>query len=296
MQDRPNIRVLVALGGRSIPGSFEEVMPRGPIRFLLSRMLGSQRFKTALWSRWYRYVEKVIEDKPIWFMNYGFLPANGQGITLRPEDEPDRTSIQLYDVVTRAVDLTGRAVLEVSCGRGGGVRFLSAYKTPRVIVGLDRTEKAVAFCSRHHGETGGRFLCGDALELPFADSSLDVVINVEASHCYPNFARFLSEVRRILRYGGSFLLADMRKHDAIETWRHELRQSNMELLEEEEITQHVVRALESSSDRVSALIRENAPRWARRFMAHFAATKGTAVYNQLKSGEVRYVRFVLRRS
>ena len=270
-------------------------MAKGPLRFLLGKLLVSSRFKTALWSRWYRYVEKVIADKPIWFMNYGFMPAGGAGITLRPEDEPDRTSIQLYEVVTRAANLAGRDVLEVSCGRGGGVRYLSAYRNPRAVTGLDRTERAVAFCKRHHAGLGGRFLCGDALTLPFADRSFDAVVNVEASHCYPDFVRFLWEVRRILRPGGHFLFADMRKLDATAEWRRELHESEMDLLEVDDITEHVVRALENSSDRVSALIRETAPRLARRFLSHFAGTKGTAVYNQLKFGEVRYIRFVLRK-
>lgn len=35
---------------------------------------------------------------------------------------------------------------------------------------------------------------GDAKKLPFADGSFDAVINVEASHGYPNFPHFLPEV------------------------------------------------------------------------------------------------------
>lgn len=271
-------------------------MPKGPIRFLLSRLLSSSRFKEKLWTRWYRYVEQVIDDKPIWFMNYGYVPANGTTPALRGEDEPNRASIQLYEVVTRSVDLTGRTALEVSCGRGGGGRYFSAYRDPRLVIGLDRTEHAVAFCERQHGKSGLRFLCGDAQGLPFADLSFDAVVNVEASHCYPDFARFLAEVRRVLRPGGAFLFADMRKREAVEAWRRELQESGFEMLEEEEITEHVVRALETTNDRVSALIRESAPRLTRRFLAHFAATKGTAVYDQLKSGDVRYVRFVFRKS
>jgi len=270
-------------------------MLKGPIRRLLGRMLASSRFKTWLWSRWYRYVEKVIDDKPIWFMNYGFAPADGSRIALRPEDEPDRTSIQLYDVVTRSAELAGRDVLEVSCGRGGGARFLKTYRNPRSLTGLDRTEKAVAFCSRRHRRLGARFLCGDALTLPFADAAFDAVVNVEASHCYPDFSRFLAEVRRILRSGGCLLYADMRKRPTLDAWRRALHDSGLEKLEEEEITEHVIRALETTNDRVSAMIRESAPRLARRFLAHFAATKGTAVYNQLKSGDLRYVRFVFRK-
>ncbi len=270
-------------------------MPKGPIRFVLSKLLGSPRFKARLWARWYRHVEKIIEDKPIWFMNYGYVPASEGDFSLRAEDEPDRTSIQLYDVVTRDAELKGRTVLEVSCGRGGGSRYLSNYREPRMIVGLDRTEKAVAFCRRQHDKPEIRFCCGDAQGLAFADATFDFVVNVEASHCYPDFPKFLGEVRRVLRPGGQLLFADMRRDGAMASWRRELTASGLQVTVEEEITEHVVRALESSSDRVSELIRQHGSRWTRRFLSHFAATKGTAVYNQLKSGEVRYVRFVLRK-
>jgi ubiquinone/menaquinone biosynthesis C-methylase UbiE len=147
-----------------------------------------------------------------------------------------------------------------------------------------------------HGSLGIRFLCGDATLLPFADEAFDVVVNVEASHCYPDFRKFLAEVRRVLRPGGSLLMADMRKDHTLEAWRGDIDGSGLEKVAEEEITEHVVRALESTSDRVSALIRESAPRLTRRFFGHFAATKGTSVYNRLKSGELRYVRFALRKS
>ena len=270
-------------------------MPKGPIRYLLSRLLSSSRFKGRLWTRWYQHVEKVIEDRPIWFMNYGFVPADGARLDLRAEDEPNRVSIQLYDAVTRSTPLAGRTVLEISCGRGGGSRYLAAYRDPRLVIGLDRTERAVAFCRRQHGGDRLRFLCGDAQALPFADATFDAVVNVEASHCYPDVTRFLAEVGRVLRPGGRLLYADMRKRTVVEGWRRELSQAGFELLEEEEITANVLRALETTSDRVSALIQESESRMTRRFMSAFAATRGTAVYNQLKSGEIGYVRFVLRK-
>ena len=59
---------------------------------------------------------------------------------------------------------------------------------------------------------------GDAQNLPFPDESFDAVINVEASHIYPNFERFLGEVARVLRPGGHFLYADFRNRDGIPDW------------------------------------------------------------------------------
>ena len=43
------------------------------------------------------------------------------------------------------------------------------------------------------------FVQGNAESLPFADQSFDVVINVEASLHYLDFARILTEVKRVLR-------------------------------------------------------------------------------------------------
>lgn len=272
-------------------------MPVGPVRYVISRLLGSAAFKGRLWTSWYRYLERTVGEQPIWFLNYGFSysPGNGNTLELQPQDEVNRTSIQLYDVVTKPVDLTGKKVLEVSSGRGGGARFLRAYRKPAAMVGLDRTEAAVAFCQRHHAGSGLSFLCGDAQRLPVGDGSFDAVLNVEASHCYPDVPSFFREVRRVLSPGGHFLYADMRKSPTIESWRQELRDAGFRIVEECEITQNVLRALEQSNDRVSDLIDRSAPRLTRRFFSHFAATKGTGVYNQLQSGAVRYIRFVLQK-
>lgn len=270
-------------------------MATGPVRFVLSRLLSSATFKRRIWTSWYRYLEKTVGDQPIWFLNYGFAPAGGPSLALNPEDEVNRTSIQLYDIVTRTVDLAGLNVLEVSSGRGGGARFIKSYRQPRLMVGLDRTEKAVSFCRRQHGTAGLAFVCGDAQQLPFPGAGFHAVINVEASHCYPDARQFFREVQRVLHPGGHFLYADMRKAPALDGWRQELQESGLKPLHETDITDDVVRALEQSNDRVSQMINQSAPRLMRRFFTHFAATKGTSVYNQLRSGSVRYVRFVLRK-
>ena len=65
---------------------------------------------------------------------------------------------------------------------------------------------------------GLTFVQGDAQKLPFSAQSLDAVINVEASHCYPNFPGFLAEVARVLRPGGHFLYADFRFRPDLPAW------------------------------------------------------------------------------
>ena len=117
-------------------------MAAGPVRYILSRLMRSSSFKRRIWTRWYRYLEQTVGEQPIWFLYYGFLPARYASLGLRPEDEANPASIQLYDVVTRPLDLSGLDVLKVSSGRGGA-RFLNTYRKPKLMIGLDRTERAV---------------------------------------------------------------------------------------------------------------------------------------------------------
>ena len=79
------------------------------------------------------------------------------------------------------------------------------------MVGLDSSRHAIRFCQAHYAALRHvGFVRGHALQLPFADSSFDLVINVEASHAYRNDAAFLREVKRVLRPRGRFLYADHR--------------------------------------------------------------------------------------
>ena len=130
--------------------------------------------------------------------------------TLDTADEPDQLFVQLYHRTVAGIDLTGRDVLEVSSGHGGGARYIARYMHPHRIVGVDFNANAVALCRERHNEPGLEFRVGNAIDLPFSDSSFDAVISIEASHRYPSFETFLREVRRVLRPGGHFMFADMR--------------------------------------------------------------------------------------
>ena len=54
-----------------------------------------------------------------------------------------------------------------------------------------------------------------AESLPLGDASVDVLVNVESSHCYGNFQKFIAEVHRVLKVGGVFLFADFRDDEEI---------------------------------------------------------------------------------
>lgn len=231
------------------------------------------------------------------FMNYGYAPisADEPPVELLAEDEQDRYCIQLYHRIASAVDLRGREVLEVGCGRGGGASYVARYLGPRSMTGVDFARIAIDFCRRHHRRDGLRFERADAEALPFPDASFDTVLNVESSHCYPDVDRFLAEAARVLRPGGSLLFADMRHRDAMPALREGFGKAGLEIVEQQEITANVLRALELDNDRKLGLIQVEVPRTCRTLFQCFAGIKDTPSFEAFRSGRWVYWRFVLRR-
>ena len=132
------------------------------------------------------------------FFNYGYEEDPPMALPLAASDEPHRFFIQLYHRTATQVDLSGKRVLEVSCGHGGGASYLTRTLHPASYTGLDLNPAGIEFCRKRHNLPGLDFVHGDAENLPFADQSFDAVVNVEASHLYPHFPRFLAEVARML--------------------------------------------------------------------------------------------------
>ena len=252
-------------------------------------------FKKRLWRAWYQYLAGSHRAPDWTFMNYGYAVPGGNTLLLAETDEPNRHFIQLYDHVTGGVNLNGSTVLEVGSGRGGGSSFIKRYLGAERVIGVDLSEKAVALCREVHRVEGLEFQSGDAENLPFDGSSVDAVVNVESSHCYPSFETFLAEVRRVLRPGGHLLYADFRERSNVEPWRHALRSSGLAVLSDTEITPNVVAALDRDHDRKLDLIDRLIPGILRPSFLDFAAVRGSSIFEGFRSGKLVYRSFVLQK-
>jgi len=252
-------------------------------------------FKKVLWRAWYDFLARSHRAPKWTFMNYGYAMPGAETLTLEEEDEPDRHWIQLYHHVASAGDLRGCTVLEVGSGRGGGSSFIKRYLGPKRMIGIDLSKYAVALSSKRHRIDGLEFRVGDAENLPLDDASVDAVVNVESSHCYPAFEKFLTEVRRVLRPGGHFLYADFRDRENVAAWRKRLQDSGLSVLEETDITANVVAALERDNDRKVALIDQMVPKPLRSSFSDFAAVRGSKLFEAFRSGRHVYLSFVLRK-
>jgi SAM-dependent methyltransferase len=229
---------------------------------------------------WYRINSRYFSDDNTVFMNWGYEEDPPMALPLTETDEPYRCAIQLYHSVATQVDLTGKRVLEISCGHGGGASYVMRTLGPASYAGLDLNPLGLDFCRKKHQIPGLEFVEGNAEKLPFPDHSFDAVINVEASHCYPRFPQFLREVTRVLRPGGHFLYADVRRRNEIARWEGDLGDTSMRLISERVINEQVARGVEKT---YPALLVKQPPVRASLFFAMWAI-----LYRRLVNSEISY--------
>jgi SAM-dependent methyltransferase len=109
-------------------------------------------------------------------------------------------------------EVTGREqVLDVGCGLGGAARYLATLGCR--VVGVDLTEcycRMAAHLSRLVGLEGQtRFCRADAVRLPFAEASFDLVWTEHTQMNVADKARFYGEIARVLRPGGRLAFYDI---------------------------------------------------------------------------------------
>ena len=242
-----------------------------------------------VWKRWYPALTRQLSADDVLFFNLGYEEDPPMGLPLVASDEPNRFYIQLYHSTATQADLNGAQVLEVSCGHGGGASYLLRTLRPASYTGLDFNPAGIAFCRERHNLPGLDFVQGDAENLPFADQSFDAVINVEASHCYPHFPRFLAEVARVLRPGGHFLYADLRSRHLIAEWESAIAEAPMRLGCGRVVNAEVLRGIEKNTHHWSLNVVDRYPSaFLRRFGRALAVGQGTPVYRDLQRGELSF--------
>jgi len=114
----------------------------------------------------------------------------------------------------RFIDALGEAaqgsVLDVACGPG----ILSAViaKTARQVVAFDLTPQMLKKAAQRCAEAGlanVTFREGTATELPFANAAFDAAVTRLSVHHFDRPSRVMSEIFRVLRPGGAFVVADV---------------------------------------------------------------------------------------
>ncbi len=107
----------------------------------------------------------------------------------------------------------GEVVLDLGSGAGIDVFIAARAVGPAGrVIGVDMTPEMITLARQNaltHGISNVEFHLGEIEHLPLPDASVDVALSNCVINLVPDKARVFSELRRVLRPGGRFVISDM---------------------------------------------------------------------------------------
>jgi ubiquinone/menaquinone biosynthesis C-methylase UbiE len=186
------------------------------------------------------------------FMNHGYYPKDN---ILSGSDLLMPYSATLYKKLLDNVETSGLKILDVGCGRGGGVNTYKKYFDFEEIHGCDNNEKNLNYCNSY--STDINFKLSDAQKLEYPDNYFDIVTNVESMHCYENVNLFLTESSRVLKPNGLLIITDVMALD-----KKNSSYNALNLVSDIDITKNVAEACKHAWEEFKLLPESDAKRWS----------------------------------
>ena len=108
--------------------------------------------------------------------------------------------------------VAGRDTLDIACGAGYGSALLARHAAK--VVGADLSQEAIDHARTTYASVANlAFTRADCSSLPFPDASFDAVVSFETIEHVSAQEKFLTEVRRVLRPEGLFVLSSPNKFE-----------------------------------------------------------------------------------
>ncbi|USG60582.1 methyltransferase domain-containing protein [Sneathiella marina] len=145
--------------------------------------------------------------------NDGFDTASVSQDILQNYDQDHYGGVAANDALAALASLDADChLLDVCCGLGGPSRYFAQNYGCRV-TGVDLTESRIEGATRLTAIAGldklAQFKCANALDLPFADTTFDVLVSQEAFCHVPEKDRLVGECVRVLKPGGRMAFTDI---------------------------------------------------------------------------------------
>ena len=102
-----------------------------------------------------------------------------------------------------AATAKGQTVLDLGCNVGYGTAILAS--TAARAVGIDVSDQAIQEARSRF--PAAEFQVVDGMRLPFADGSFDLLTSMQVIEHIVDYDNYLSEIRRVLRPGGTAFFA-----------------------------------------------------------------------------------------
>jgi SAM-dependent methyltransferase len=96
----------------------------------------------------------------------------------------------------------GLGWLDVGCGNGAFTELLAERCAPKSIMGVDPSDRQLAYARTRHEAGIATFVEGDAMSLPLSDDSVDAAAMALVIFFVPEPAKGIAEMKRVVRPGG----------------------------------------------------------------------------------------------
>jgi tocopherol O-methyltransferase len=139
-------------------------------------------------------------------MHHGYYGADGTEKKERRQAQIDL----IEELLTWANVRQATNILDVGCGIGGSSLYLAEkFNAQATGITLSPVQASRATERAQAAQLSGRvcFQVADALAMPFADNSFDLVWTLESGEHMPDKEQFLRECYRVLKPGGTLLMA-----------------------------------------------------------------------------------------
>ena len=138
------------------------------------------------------------------FMNHGFFPNSK---ILKQEDLLFKYEATLYLELLKNIKTENLTLLDIGCGRGGGLDIFKKYLKLKKVYGCDINNMAIEYCKKNYKDIDFKVCSSD--KLTYDNNSFDLITNVESFHCYKNKENFFKETARVLKTNGRLLMTDI---------------------------------------------------------------------------------------
>ncbi len=158
-----------------------------------------------------------LQDKPVFEFTIG-MPADNDAFLIKNKIE--RMDANRYDLFNKtrcdfhtdryrfASEYTeDKICIDCASGTGYGADILYKLGRAKKVYGLEINKEAYEYAKKYYASKNVDFVNGSILDIPFKDNTFDVFTSFETIEHVENEDLQLSEVRRVLKNGGLYILS-----------------------------------------------------------------------------------------